>query len=176
MAERCNVYYACRIFAFHISILQIHLRTQNKQIKAIPSSIQQYLLPQEIAQTDAKTRTYPNGMRVVSERVTGASSLALGLWVKAGSRDETAKTNGIAHFIEHVVFKGTAGRTMREIMRSIESRGGYLNAFTTKEHTCFYTWTRTLHMEEAVSLLFDLALRPKFSENDIQSEKNVIIE
>lgn len=134
------------------------------------------MLPQEIAQTDIQTRTYPNGMRVVSERVTGASSLALGLWVKAGSRDESAKTNGIAHFIEHVVFKGTAGRTMREIMRSIESRGGYLNAFTTKEHTCFYTWTRTLHLEEAVSLLFDLALRPKFSEKDIQNEKSVIIE
>jgi len=157
----------------------IHLSTPKNPFqrpKPIPSSIEQYLLPQEIAQTDVKTRTYPNGMRVVSEHVTGASSLALGLWVKAGSRDESAKTNGIAHFIEHVVFKGTAGRTMREIMRSIESRGGYLNAFTTKEHTCFYTWTRTIHLEEAVSLLFDLAIRPKFSEKDIQNEKSVIIE
>ncbi len=120
--------------------------------------------------------TYPNGLRVVSEQVTGASSLALGLWVKVGSRDENDRTNGISHFIEHVVFKGTAGRTMREIMRSIESRGGYLNAFTTKEHTCYYTWTRSIHLDESVSVLFDLALRPKFSARDIENEKGVIIE
>ncbi|HZK76459.1 MAG TPA: pitrilysin family protein [Candidatus Kapabacteria bacterium] len=135
-----------------------------------------YLRPEEIAPVDVELRTYPNGLRVVSERVTGASSLALGLWVKVGSRDENRRNNGIAHFIEHVVFKGTAGRTMREIMRSIESRGGYLNAFTTKEHTCFYTWTRTTHLEESVSVLFDLATRPKFSAADIEHEKAVIIE
>src|SRR5213079_2634368 len=98
------------------------------------------------------------------------------LWVRAGSRHENRRNAGIAHFIEHVVFKGTAGRTMREIMRSIESRGGYLNAFTTKEHTCYYTWTRTTHLEEAVSVLFDLAVRPTFSKQDIEREKAVIIE
>ncbi|HWF44384.1 MAG TPA: pitrilysin family protein [Candidatus Kapabacteria bacterium] len=139
-------------------------------------SVSKYAGPEEIASVDVQSRTYPNGLRVVSEHVTGSSSLAIGLWVKAGSRHETARLAGIAHFIEHVVFKGTAGRSMREIMRSIESRGGYLNAFTTKEHTCFYTWTRTAHLEESVSVLFDLATQPKFSEADIEREKGVIIE
>src|SRR5580700_10685011 len=111
----------------------------------LASDVARYLRPEEIALVDVRVQEYPNGLRVVSERVTGASSLAVGLWVKVGSRDENLRNNGIAHFIEHVVFKGTAGRTMREIMRSIESRGGFLNAFTTKEHTCFYTWTRTTH-------------------------------
>ncbi len=132
--------------------------------------------PDEIARVDVKTKVYDNGIRVVSEKVEGASSLCVGLWVRAGSRNESARQHGIAHFIEHVVFKGTAGRTMREIMRSIEARGGFLNAFTTKEHTCYYTWTRTLHLDESVSLLFDLALRPKFSEQDIEREKSVVIE
>ena len=138
--------------------------------------VSKYAGPEEIAKVDVQSRTYPNGLRVVSEHVAGASSLSIGLWVKAGSRHETERLAGIAHFIEHVVFKGTAGRSMREIMRSIESRGGYLNAFTTKEHTCFYTWTRTTHLEESVSVLFDLATHPKFSEGDIEREKAVIIE
>lgn len=138
--------------------------------------ISRYLRPEEIASVEVRERTYPNGLRVVSERVDGASSLAVGLWVNVGSRHENARNNGIAHFIEHIVFKGTAGRTMREIMRSIESRGGFLNAFTTKEHTCFYTWTRTTHLDESVSLLFDLATRPKFSARDVENEKAVIVE
>ncbi len=132
--------------------------------------------PEEIAKVDVQSRTYPNGLRVLSERVVGASSLSVGLWVEAGSRHESSRIGGMAHFIEHVVFKGTAGRTMREIMRSIESRGGFLNAFTTKEHTCFYTWTRTTHLEESVSVLFDLAVRPTFLAADIEREKAVIIE
>jgi predicted Zn-dependent peptidase len=149
-------------------------RTTSRRPAILPAA--KFLGPEEIAKVDVQSRTYPNGLRVVSERVEGASSLAMGLWVKAGSRHERARLAGIAHFIEHVVFKGTAGRTMREIMRSIESRGGFLNAFTTKEHTCFYTWTRTAHLEESVSVLFDLATRPKFSESDIEREKAVIIE
>ncbi|HEY3876294.1 MAG TPA: pitrilysin family protein [Candidatus Kapabacteria bacterium] len=144
--------------------------------KTIKPIVAKYLRPEEIAAADVAEKTYPNGLRVVSERVPAASSFALGLWVKTGSRNENSRNNGIAHFIEHVVFKGTAGRTMREIMRSIESRGGFLNAFTTKEHTCFYTWTRTMHLEEAVSVLFDLATRPTFPAKDVEREKAVIIE
>ena len=151
-------------------------RFSASQVRPRPLSVIKYAGPEEIAKVDVQSRTYPNGLRVVSEKVAGASSLSVGLWVKAGSRHETPRLAGIAHFIEHVVFKGTAGRSMREIMRSIESRGGYLNAFTTKEHTCFYTWTRTTHLEESVSVLFDLATRPKFSESDIEREKAVIIE
>jgi predicted Zn-dependent peptidase len=135
-----------------------------------------FLRPEEIASVDVRTERFPNGLTVLSERVAGAASLSVGLWVKVGSRAEPKSAAGIAHFIEHVVFKGTAGRSMREIMRSIESRGGFLNAFTTKEHTCYYTWTRTAHLEEAVSVLFDLALRPSFSARDIEREKGVVIE
>jgi predicted Zn-dependent peptidase len=96
--------------------------------------------------------------------------------VNAGSRDEYLDQAGIAHFIEHMVFKGTAGRSMREIMRSVESRGGLLNAFTTKEHTCYYAWTRTTYLGEASAILFELATRPKFTEKDIEREKLVVIE
>jgi predicted Zn-dependent peptidase len=141
-----------------------------------PGVAPHYLRPEEIAPVDVRTEIFPNGLTVVSERVLGSASLAAGLWVKVGSRHEARTVAGIAHFIEHVVFKGTAGRSMREIMRSIESRGGYLNAFTTKEHTCYYTWTRTAHLAEAVSVLFDLALRPSFSAKDIEREKAVVIE
>jgi len=149
---------------------------ENYSKPAVSKDISRYLLPDEVATAKVELRTYPNGLRVLSERVSGASSLALGLWVNAGSQNESNRTSGIAHFIEHVVFKGTAGRSMRQIMRSIESRGGYLNAFTTKEHTCFYTWTRTTHLEESVSVLFDLATRPVFSKKDIENEKAVIVE
>ena len=142
----------------------------------INRAISRYLRPEEIAEVDLTEKTYPNGLRVVSERVPGSSSLSVGLWVKTGSRNENSQNNGIAHFIEHVVFKGTAGRSMRQIMRSIESKGGFLNAFTTKEHTCFYTWTRTMHLAEAVSVIFDLATRPTFPAKDVEREKAVIIE
>lgn len=141
-----------------------------------PNVASRYLRPEEIATVDVRTEHFPNGLTVISERVSGSASLSVGVWVKVGSRHEPKNAVGIAHFIEHVVFKGTAGRSMRDIMRSIESRGGYLNAFTTKEHTCYYTWTRTAHLEEAVSVLFDLALRPSFTARDIEREKGVVIE
>src|SRR5690606_401478 len=118
----------------------------------------------------------PNGMRIISERVEGSASVGVGLWVDVGSRQETLSKNGISHFIEHEVFKGTEGRSMREIMRSIESRGGLLNAFTTKEHTCYYAWTRTIYLKEAVKILYELAMRPKFTKRDIDRERSVIIE
>jgi predicted Zn-dependent peptidase len=135
-----------------------------------------YVRKEEIAKVDINEHRYPNGLRVVSEHVPGASSVSIGLWVNAGSRDEYLDQAGIAHFIEHMVFKGTAGRSMREIMRSVESRGGLLNAFTTKEHTCYYAWTRTPYLGEASAILFELASRPKFTIKDIEREKSVVIE
>ena len=131
---------------------------------------------EEVSDVDVKRVVLPNGMRLISERVAGSASVGVGLWADVGSRQETLSKNGIAHFIEHEVFKGTEGRSMREIMRSIESRGGMLNAFTTKEHTCYYAWTRTIYLDEAVNILHELALRPKFTERDIARERSVIIE
>lgn len=135
-----------------------------------------YVRKEELAPVDIQQYRYPNGLRVISEHVPGASSVSIGLWVNAGSGDEYLDQAGIAHFIEHMVFKGTAGRSMREIMRSVESRGGLLNAFTTKEHTCYYAWTRTPYLGEAASILFELATRPKFTVKDIEREKSVVIE
>ncbi len=132
--------------------------------------------PEELPPVDVAERIFGDGLRVVSEHLPGASSVAVGLWVNAGSQDEPKSKAGIAHFIEHMVFKGTAGKSMREIMRSIESRGGVLNAFTTKEHTSYYTWSRTTELAHAVEILFELAARPMFTDRDIEREKSVVIE
>jgi predicted Zn-dependent peptidase len=140
------------------------------------SSHAKFVRQEEITTVDLETKVYPNGLRVFSERLPSASSVAVGLWVNAGSLHESKSNAGIAHFIEHMVFKGTAGKSMREIMRSVESRGGMLNAYTTKEHTCYYTWTRTVQLREALDVLCELAARPNFTERDIERERNVIIE
>lgn len=139
-------------------------------------ALSRYVRSEEIAAVDVREHVYPNGLRVISEHLPGASSVSIGLWIDAGSRDEFQGQAGIAHFIEHMVFKGTAGRSMREIMRSVEQRGGLLNAYTTKEHTCYYAWTRTPYLKEAAAILFELATRPKFTEKDIEREKSVVIE
>jgi predicted Zn-dependent peptidase len=136
----------------------------------------QLIAQEEIPKVDVQQRRYPNGLIAISEKVAGAASVSVGLWVRAGSQDEPKAKAGIAHFIEHTVFKGTAGKSMREIMRSMESRGGLLNAFTTKEHTCYYTWTRLGELQNAVEILFELAARPTFTDRDIEREKSVVIE
>ncbi|MFZ3371803.1 MAG: insulinase family protein, partial [Desulfitobacteriaceae bacterium] len=80
----------------------------------------------------------PNGVRVITEEIEHVRSVSIGLWVGAGSRDEVKGYEGISHFIEHMFFKGTAKRTARDLAESLEAVGGQLNAFTTKEYTCFY--------------------------------------
>ena len=85
-----------------------------------------------------KKTELPNGLRVISERMSGVRSAALGIWVTVGSRNETAAENGISHFIEHMAFKGTKTRSALEISRTIEQGGGFINAFTGRELTCYY--------------------------------------
>ncbi|MEX0736824.1 MAG: pitrilysin family protein [Bacteroidota bacterium] len=118
----------------------------------------------------------PNGARVISERITSVRSVSIGIWIEAGSRDESEKNNGISHFIEHMVFKGTKRRSVREIARSLEAVGGYLNAFTGKEHTCFYARVLDEHAELALDVLSDLVQHPTFPERDLEKEKGVVIE
>ncbi len=118
----------------------------------------------------------PNGARVVSERITSVRSISIGIWVETGSRDESEKNNGISHFIEHMVFKGTKRRSVREIARSLESVGGYLNAFTGKEHTCFYARVLDEYTELALDVLSDLVQHPRFPERELEKEKGVVIE
>jgi predicted Zn-dependent peptidase len=100
----------------------------------------------------------------------------VGIWIDTGSRDEGLKTNGISHFIEHMVFKGTANRSIKDIARSIESVGGYMNAFTGKEHTCYYARVLDEHAGLAVDVLSDLVLNATIPPKDLEKEKGVVIE
>jgi predicted Zn-dependent peptidase len=100
----------------------------------------------------------------------------VGIWIDTGSRDEGVKTNGISHFIEHMVFKGTANRSVKDIARSIESVGGYMNAFTGKEHTCYYARVLDEHAGLAVDVLSDLVLNATIPPKDLEKEKGVVIE
>jgi len=118
----------------------------------------------------------PNGLRIVSEELTHVRSVSVGVWIDVGSRDESSTMNGISHFIEHMVFKGTANRSVKEIARSIESVGGYINAFTGKEHTCFYARVLDEHTSLAVDVLSDLVQNALFPEKDLEKEKAVVIE
>jgi predicted Zn-dependent peptidase len=117
-----------------------------------------------------------NGVRVVTEEIPHVRSVSVGTWIENGSRDETSRNNGISHFIEHMVFKGTRKRALTEISRSIESVGGYLNAFTGKEHTCYYARVLDEYTELAVDVVSDIAFHPIFPEKELEKERGVVIE
>ncbi|MBN1399141.1 MAG: insulinase family protein [Bacteroidetes bacterium] len=123
-----------------------------------------------------KKTTLPNGIRVISEAIPHVRSLSLGFWIETGSRNEDTAKNGISHFIEHMVFKGTKKRGVKEIAQSVESVGGYLNAFTSKEHTCFFARVLDEHLELAMDVLADITLSPTFPEKEVLKEKNVVLE
>lgn len=129
----------------------------------------------EISASYRKT-TLANGIRVISEEIPSVKSVSIGVWVNTGSKNETEKNNGITHFIEHMVFKGTKNKSIREIAQSIESVGGFMNAFTTKEHTCFYARVLDEYVENAVDVLSDLVQNPIFPAKEIEKEKTVVIE
>jgi predicted Zn-dependent peptidase len=137
-----------------------------------------FLLPAALKQIDSMYRktVLPNGLRVVSEELTHVRSVSVGVWIDVGSRDESATMNGISHFIEHMVFKGTKKRSVKDIAQSVESVGGYMNAFTGKEHTCYYARVLDEHAALAIDVLSDLALNAVFPEKDLEKEKAVVIE
>ncbi len=120
--------------------------------------------------------TLANGARVITEAIPSVRSIAVGVWIHAGSRDEKAAAAGMSHFIEHMVFKGTARRRMHQIARRLESVGGFLNAFTSKEYTCFYARALDLHLERAIDTTCDLVLQPRFPEKELAKEKEVVLE
>ncbi len=120
--------------------------------------------------------TLANGVRVVAERVEGVRSLAAGVWVDVGSRDEAPDEAGVTHFIEHMVFKGTERRRAHHIARHMESVGGYLNAFTAKEHTCYYARGLDEHLGRALDVVTDLAASPSFPVDEIPKEQEVVVE
>ncbi|MBC8376181.1 MAG: insulinase family protein [FCB group bacterium] len=123
-----------------------------------------------------KQTTLSNGLTIVTETVDTVRSVALGIWVRAGSRYEPEPLAGISHFLEHTVFKGTKNRSTFEIASSLESVGGHLNAFTTKEYTCYHARFLSEYLEEAVDVLSDLLLHPTFPSAEIEREKSVVLD
>jgi predicted Zn-dependent peptidase len=118
----------------------------------------------------------PNGLIVLTERMEHLRSVAMGVWIKSGSRCEPAETNGISHFVEHMLFKGTRSRTAQHIAREMDSIGGNLDAFTGKETICFNVKSLGDHVPIALDVLSDLVLNPIFAATDIERERGVILE
>ena len=118
----------------------------------------------------------PNGIRVVTEAMPHVRSVAVGIWVETGSRVEPENRSGISHLIEHLVFKGTASRSAEAIAGAIDSVGGQMDAFTAKEHTCFYVSVLDDHLAFAVDLLTDILMHPLFAASDIEKEKAVVFQ
>ena len=117
-----------------------------------------------------------NGLRIATAEMPHMASVSLGIWVGAGSRYEPAKFNGVCHFIEHLLFKGTTKRSAKEISQAVEGIGGYLNAFTSEETTCFHARACSDRFEELLDVLVDMLLNSKFSPPDITKEREVIKE
>src|SRR5580698_589741 len=118
----------------------------------------------------------PNGLVVITEPMEHVHSVSVGIWLRNGSRREPAELNGISHFIEHMVFKGTTRRTAEDIAREVDSVGGMLDAFTSKEMVCFNTRVLDEHLPKAFDVLADMVLDPRFAEEEIDREKSVILE
>ena len=118
----------------------------------------------------------PDGIRLVTEAMLHVRSVAVGVWVDTGSRVEPEGRGGISHLIEHLVFKGTATRSAEAIARTVDSVGGHMDAFTAKEHTCFYVSVLDEHLPLAIDLLADILMRPLFSAEDIEKEKSVVLQ
>ena len=121
-------------------------------------------------------QTLPNGVRIVTEHVPAVRSACLGLWVGTGSRHEKAGEGGAAHFIEHMAFKGTERRTARQLAQEMDAIGGQINAYTTKECTCFYARCLDDHLDRAADILCDMVFHSRFDEGDVQTERGVILE
>jgi predicted Zn-dependent peptidase len=125
---------------------------------------------------DIQQADLPNGLVIVTEKMPHVRSVSVGIWLGTGSRAESAERNGIAHFIEHMVFKGTSKRSAEQIAQSVDSVGGMLDAFTGKEMTCFNAKVLDEHLPVAVDVLSDLVLHARFDPEDIAKEKQVVLE
>ncbi|MDO4372229.1 MAG: pitrilysin family protein [Clostridia bacterium] len=118
----------------------------------------------------------PNGVRVIYEPLDHVRSCAIGVWVENGSCHEPDELSGMAHFIEHMLFKGTETRTAAQLAQAFDGIGGQVNAFTTKEHTCFYARTLDTHVQTAADLLCDMVLHSVFAQRDLDLERGVVLE
>ena len=120
--------------------------------------------------------TLPNGVRVVTEHIPSVRSVAIGIWADVGSASERAEQRGISHLIEHMLFKGTARRSARDIAETMDRVGGNLNAFTDKESTCYYARVIDRHLPLAVDVLCDMFLHSRFDPDDLRREQGVVLE
>jgi predicted Zn-dependent peptidase len=123
-----------------------------------------------------KKTVLPNGIKILTETLPGSKSFSLGFWFEVGSRDEDLKHNGITHFIEHMFFKGTKKRSAKKIVTEIESCGGYLNAFTSKEHTCYYGRGLVDHFSTTFDVISDMIQNSVFKQSEIKKEAGVIVD
>ncbi|WP_077326220.1 M16 family metallopeptidase [Virgibacillus siamensis] len=122
------------------------------------------------------THTCKNGLRIVQEKIPAVRSVTIGIWVLTGSRNETEENNGISHFLEHMFFKGTKSRSAQDIAEAFDAIGGQVNAFTSKEYTCFYAKVIDTHKEYALEILADMFFNSAFDEEEMEREKNVVLE
>lgn len=123
-----------------------------------------------------KRYTLTNGLRVVIEKIPTVRSVAMGIWVKTGSKNEKPMNNGISHFIEHMLFKGTESRTSQQIAEVFDSIGGHVNAFTSKEYTCYYAKVLDEHLEVGLDVLSDMFFHSTFDQEELNRERNVVVE
>ncbi len=144
------------------------LFSQSKRILAIMENLKEI--------DSVQKTTLQNGLRIVTENIESVKSISVGIWVKTGSRNESDELAGVTHFLEHMLFKGTDSRSAYDIAQSMESVGGYLNAFTSSEYTCYYARCVDDQLERALDVLSDMVLSPSFPEEEIEKEKKVVIE
>src|ERR1700681_4783818 len=129
------------------------------------------VLPNPIIVRDA----LDNGIRLVTESMGHVRSVSLGVWLTSGSRHESDEESGIAHFVEHMLFKGTATRSADDIAQAVDSIGGQLDAFTAKEYASYYVKVLDEHLPLAIDILSDIVMNPAFSVDDIEREKKVVV-
>ena len=123
-----------------------------------------------------KKHVLENGLTIIGEEIPYVKSISLGVWINAGSRIEDEEISGVSHFLEHMLFKGTRNRTSKQIASEIDNLGGQINAFTSKECTCYYVKLLDSHIDIGIDVLSDMILNSKFNEDDLDKERSVIIE
>ena len=129
-----------------------------------------------VTESNIRRTVLANGVRLATERMPHVRSVSVGIWLTRGSRHEPAQNPGIAHFVEHMLFKGTPGRSAEEIAQQVDSIGGQIDAFTSKEYAGYYLKVLDEHLPLAVDILSDLICNPLFAEDEIEREKKVILE
>src|SRR3954466_12425507 len=133
-------------------------------------------MPRPPTADQVRRTTLPGGLRVVTEYIPSVRSASVGVWVGVGSRDEGSSVAGAAHFLEHLLFKSTPTRSAVEIAQAVDAVGGELNAFTSREHTCYYAHVLDTDLELAVDLVADVVLRGRCAAEDVEIERDVVLE